>query len=290
LSAPAADLTVARHDRANRGQWLKWTVYILLLCNGVFYTVEEFQMASHTLRHGGDFFQWTEAFATSIDNFAWYGLLFAFELETYALEDDTFEKRWVPWALHGVRLVCYVMLAHTVAARISALDQAWTAPARPDIANLCELADQDMSWGYNFDYADITSSNCADFTNDTSFYMLEETVITDSAGWTMEKEQTVVDLVDALAWLLVIWSIELAVWLQNRNIGGGPVMLATFAAKGFYVVLFCNAGWWIYTGHYVYAWDQTLWILGFWAIERNMSEWRHDIRERARRAAPAMTH
>jgi hypothetical protein len=29
----------------------------------------------------------------------------------------------------------------------------------------------------------------------------------------------------------------------------------------------------------VYAWDQTLWIVGFWAIENNLSEWRDEIRE-----------
>ena len=234
------------------------------------------------MRQGGDLFQWTEAFATTIDNFAWYGLLFAFELETYALEDDTFEKRWVPWALHGVRVICYLMLTHTVIARTAALDKAWEAPACPDISSLCQVADQDISWGFNFDYELITTANCANFTNDTSFYMLEEMVITDSAGWRMEKEQTTVDLMDALVWLLVIWSIELAIWLQNRDISGGRVMLATYAAKGFYLVLFGNAVWWIYTGHYVYAWDQTLWILGFWAIERNMSEWRGDLRERDR--------
>ena len=234
------------------------------------------------MRQGGDLFQWTEAFATTIDNFAWYGLLFAFELETYALEDDTFEKRWVPWALHGVRVICYLMCTHTVIARTAALDKAWEAPACPDISSLCQVADQDISWGFNFDYELITTANCANFTNDTSFYMLEEMVITDSAGWRMEKEQTTVDLMDALVWLLVIWSIELAIWLQNRDISGGRVMLATYAAKGFYLVLFGNAVWWIYTGHYVYAWDQTLWILGFWAIERNMSEWRGDLRERDR--------
>lgn len=289
MSSPASSAAVAAPARANRGQWLKWTVYALLLCNGVFYTVEEWQMAEHTMRQGGGFFEWTEAFATTIDNFAWYGLLFAFELETYALEDDTFEKRWVPWALHGVRLVCYAMLAHTVVARVAALDKAWEAPSRPDVSSVCQVADQDISWGYNFDYELITSANCADFSNDTSFYMLEEMVITDSAGWTMEKEQTLVDLTDAVVWLLVIWSIELALWLQNRNISGGRLMLAAFAAKGFYLVLFGNATWWIYTGHYVYAWDQTLWILGFWAIERNMSQWRDDLRLRARRTAPPMT-
>jgi hypothetical protein len=30
-------------------------------------------------------------------------------------------------------------------------------------------------------------------------------------------------------------------------------------------------------GHWLWAWDQTLWICGFWAIEYNMREWREEI-------------
>jgi hypothetical protein len=30
-------------------------------------------------------------------------------------------------------------------------------------------------------------------------------------------------------------------------------------------------------GHYLYAFDQALWIGGFWVIERNLNQWRADI-------------
>ena len=32
-------------------------------------------------------------------------------------------------------------------------------------------------------------------------------------------------------WLLVVWAIELAVWLQNREITGGALMVVSQAAK-----------------------------------------------------------
>ena len=267
--------------RHRRAQAIKWTVYTLLLLNGAFYFIEEIQMASHTLKHGASFFEWTEAFATTIDNLAWYGLLFMFELETYALEDDAFERPWVAWLLHGVRLVCYVMLLHTVVARYNSLDGALNAPPRSDVTQLCQVADEGLSWGYNFEYEEITADNCGTFSADSQYFMLDPMVISDREGLTMEQRQTAVDLSDALVWLFVIWAIELAVWLQNRNITGGLLMAASHTARIFYAVLFGHAAWWIYTGHYVYAWDQTLWILGFWAIERNLSEWREDIEEEA---------
>lgn len=269
----------SRERRHRRAQALKWTVYTLLLLNGSFYFVEEIQMAAHTLKHGATLYEWTEAFATTIDNLAWYGLLIMFELETYVLEDDAYERRWVAWALHGVRLVCYVMLMHTVVARTTSLNDAWNAPLVEGVTDVCQVANDGLSWGYNFDYVEITPQNCGDLSTDTQFYRLDPLVISDSAGLEMEKRQTAVDFSDAIVWLLVIWAIELTVWLQNRNITGGTLMAVSHAARFFYLVLFAHASWWIYTGHYVYAWDQILWILGFWAIERNLSEWRDEIVE-----------
>ena len=59
------------------------------------------------------FLDWTSEFATSIDESAWFLLLFMFELETYALDDAAW-KGWVARIVHGVRVICYVMLAHTI--------------------------------------------------------------------------------------------------------------------------------------------------------------------------------
>ncbi len=86
----------------------------------------------------------------------------------------------------------------------------------------------------------------------------------------------------------MVWAIELAVWLQNRDIAGGRLMLVTKVARVFYAVLYVHAAFWAYTDHWVYAWDQFLWIAGFWAIEKNLSEWREEIREEQNEAREAM--
>jgi hypothetical protein len=52
----------------------------------------------------------------------------------------------------------------------------------------------------------------------------------------------------------------------------------TVALYGFLV---CNAAYWAWKGHWVYAWDELLWIGGFVAIEMNLSEWRDEIDEAA---------
>lgn len=274
-----ADSQFFRHWHSlDKGQLVKWLVYSLLLVNFGFYAVEEYLMATHTLRQGGTFLEWTEAFATTIDEFAWFGLLFMLELETYML-DESMEKPWIKWSVHGLRLVCYAFLAHTVYARVSALNDTLAVQADPAVTRICQVADQDISFGENYDYQLITSENCAALSDDSVFYMLEPSVITDRDGLALEKKHVWVDFFDAVMWLLVIWAIELAVWLQNREITGGALMLASHAAKAAYAVLIGNAVFWAWTGNWVWAWDQFLWIAGFWAIENNLSEWREEIRE-----------
>jgi hypothetical protein len=274
-----ADTRLAgRWQKLDKGQLVKWTVYSLLLLNWAYYAVEEFYIASHVLRNGGTFLQWTEEFATTIDEFAWFGLLFMFELETYSL-DEALEKPWVKWSVHGMRLVCYVFLAHTVYARVNTMVDVNAVVPSTEITNLCQVAGQDISFGSNYRYEIVTAENCDTLSNGSVFYMLEPTVITDSNGFELEKKHVWVDFQDAVIWLLVVWAIELAVWLQNRDITGGALMVVSHGARVGYAVLLIHAAFWAWTGHWVWGWDQFLWIAGFWAIERNLSEWREEIRD-----------
>jgi hypothetical protein len=274
-----ADTRLAgRWQKLDKGQLVKWTIYSLLLLNWAYYAVEEFYIASHVLRNGGTFLQWTEEFATTIDEFAWFGLLFMFELETYSL-DEALEKPWVKWSVHGMRLVCYVFLAHTVYARVNTMVDVNAVVPSTEITNLCQVAGQDISFGSNYRYEIVTAENCDTLSNGSVFYMLEPTVITDSNGFELEKKHVWVDFQDAVIWLLVVWAIELAVWLQNRDITGGALMVVSHGARVGYAVLLIHAAFWAWTGHWVWGWDQFLWIAGFWAIERNLSEWREEIRE-----------
>lgn len=273
---PAAD------RKLDKGQIIKWAVYSLLLVNFFYYFVEEMYIASHTLRQGGSLLEWTREFATSIDELGWFGLLFMFELETYALSDEKLAKPSVRWSIHGLRLFCYVLLAHTVLARYSTVTDFHQVTQATEVTNLCQLADKEISFGENFRYTIVDQANCTELSQDDSFYYIDPSVITDTDGHTLERRLIYVDLNDVVVWLLVVWAIELAVWLQNRDISGGRLMLVTHAAKVFYAVLLMHASYWGWQGHWVYTWDQFLWIAGFWAIENNLSEWREEIREEIR--------
>jgi hypothetical protein len=282
LSSPAGTLDLAaRWRRLDKAQALKWTVYSLLLVNWVYYMFDEWEIASHTQRQGGSLLDWTREFATTIDEGAWFGLLFMFELETYILGNNAFENRRLKWTIHGVRLICYLFLAHTIFARVSDVSDYSGLQQATEITALCQVAEQDISFGENDRYEIVTADNCARISSDERFWFTDPTVITDSDGFRTEGWVRWINFEDAVTWLLVIWSIELAVWLQNRNVTGGALMLVSHAGKAFYAVLFLHMAWWLWGGHWVYAWDQFLWIAGFWAIEKNVADWRWEIREEA---------
>jgi hypothetical protein len=55
----------------------------------------------------------------------------------------------------------------------------------------------------------------------------------------------------------------------------------------FYGVIVLASIYWVSLGHWLYAWDEFLWIAGFVAIEINVSEWRDElIEDRGVKAAP----
>ena len=260
---------------------IKWTVYTLLLVNFGYYFWEEWVIATHTLRAGGTLLEWTTAFAASIDEFAWFALLFLFELETNVLSDEAFTPR-VEKTLHVARILGYLFLAHGIYSYSLYLVQLENEVTEaPEVASLCEFVDEEISFASNMAYTVIDSDNCAGLSNASVFYQLVvEDVVTDARGLRIEQELAWADLIEAIAWLLIVLAIEIQVRLQNRDITGGTLMrVAGISASLLYGVLFLIAGYWALRGQWLYVWDEILWIGGFAVIELNVAEWREELIE-----------
>ena len=261
-------------------QWIKWVVYALLLVNFAFYIGDDWEIATHTRRQGGSFLDWTTSFATSIDELAWFVLLFLFELETYALSDEALNKRTTA-LLHGVRCLCYLFLAHTLYAYGLYIYDLNNVDLITGTSALCQLADSDLSFARNLEYTTIDAVNCSALSADSQFYFIEdETVLTDTEGLRVERVLATLDIVEACTWLAILFSIELSVRLQDRGITTGPVMRAVNMTKlVLYGLLWSAALYWATHDHLMFAWDEALWILGFAAIEMNVRDWREELRQ-----------
>ncbi len=262
-------------------QVIKWVVYALLIVNFVFYIIEDVGRAVHTLHSGSTFLDWTSAFATSIDESAWFLLLAMFEIETYVLEDEEL-KGWVALSVHGVRLFCYALLAHTVYAFLMVVLSLQVTTPVEDVTTLCDLNGADVSYVYNLEYTDVNEQTCTDLSTARQFYWVAtDPVVTDEQGLNLERDLAVADLVEAIFWLLAVLAIEVTVRLQAKGVTGGKTISAANGAKiVLYASIIAIGVYWATLSHWLYLWDELVWIGGFAVLEMNLSEWRDEIHDK----------
>ena len=260
-------------------QVLKIAIYSLLLVNFILYIIDDVRIASYTMRNGGSLLEWTRAFATTIDVSAWLILLFLFELETYLLSDQTLSRPMFIRLMYAVRIFCYVFLVHSVYAFSVIYIDLLQVNLIPDISNLCELVPMDFSFVRNLAYTEIDLENCLTLSSGEIFYFTEPAlVVSDISGLRLEKNLALVDILEVLVWLLILMTIEIMVWLQDQSITRGSLVSFIKGAKYIlYGSLWSMAAYWAYLGHYYFAWDEALWIIGFISIEMNVSDWKREI-------------
>jgi len=63
---------IGRLDAHKLQQFVKWTVYALLLVNFVLYIFEDANRAMHSIHSGSMLLDLTSEFATTIDEAAWF--------------------------------------------------------------------------------------------------------------------------------------------------------------------------------------------------------------------------
>jgi len=259
-------------------QAIKWTVYTLLIINFVYYIFEDWNRAMHTLQAGSTFLDWTSEFATSIDESAWFLLLAMFEIETYVVDDEDWTG-WLARTVRGIRLFCYVLIAHTVYAFVITLIDLQPTVVVENVSDLCDMTGADVSYVYNLEYTEVNAQTCGELSDESQLYWLaEDPIVSDMAGLELERDLAWVDLFEAVTWLLILVAIEVVVRLQGQGVTGGKVMST---ANGFsiflYLALIAFGIYWATLSHWLYLWDELVWIGGFAAIEMNLSEWRNEL-------------
>lgn len=73
-------------------------------------------------------------------------------------------------------------------------------------------------------------------------------------------------------------AIETVVRLQGRGVAGGTIIsIANATQIVLYAILIAIGIYWASLSHWLYFWDELVWIAGFAAIEMNISEWRSEL-------------
>ena len=258
-------------------QRLKLIVYALLLVNFSNYVLNDIEYALHHSHPAWRWYDWTASFATTIDQLCWFVILFLLEMETYLLSDDVFTKARMQ-AIHLIKAVCYVWIGHTVI--VYALAILDLASATEFVGTtLCNFSDQGLSFTRNLTYWALDASNCLQLSEDSKFFLFSKgQAITDTAGMHVERQLAWADLFEATVWISILFLIELSVKLQDRGISSSALLSVVTGIKAvLYAALWLIAGYWAYRGHWLFAWDEALWILGFIAISINLANWRRDL-------------
>lgn len=268
-------------------QLIKIAVYTLLIVNFFHYLGNDIDVARHTMHDGWTLKDWSTAFATTFDELAWFLLLFLLELETFLLSDEAFTRGRV-MVMHALRLVCFVAIGHTVFAFADYLLELDKAVVHSG-TDLCQFVGMDLSFARNLEYTELDGANCDTLTTaDTLFQFAQGQALTDPAGWQVEWELAWADLIEVVVWLFIIVMIEVMVRLQDNGVTRGPLLkFARLFNACLYGILWITAAYWAYRGHWVFAWDESLWILGFMAIGMNLSDWRKEIEEEEGPVAPS---
>ena len=90
----------------------------------------------------------------------------------------------------------------------------------------------------------------------------------------------VVDIVNASTWLIIVFLLEIEVFLQLKDKLTNPMMTAAKYIKGFfYLVLFICAAYWGVKGSFLDFWDAFLWLVAFIFIELNIFQWHTETEE-----------
>jgi len=251
--------------------------------NVYWFFAEEFAATRVQFPNGVPLADWIEAYAATIDTFAWVVLLLMFELETCVLEERHFTKR-VTWTLHGLRIVCYGFIAYAFYGYIINWMTMNAVSMLPGITDLCVLATGEWSYAIDFDeYTTITIDNCATLSQAGAFLKFTDmAAVVDATGHDAIIGLAWIDVINAGVWLLVVLILEIDVRLQEHDRYEGLALRSSNAIKFIlYATLLYAAVYWGIKGDFVDFWDAFLWLIAFVFIELNVFEWHQESLEEA---------
>jgi hypothetical protein len=256
----------------------KYAVYAALLVNFWLFFREDVLGANIWANEGASWRDLAEAFAQTIDSLAWVCLLLLFELETSILSDAALARRRVRWSLHGVRGLCALVIVSSVIGYTGKLDAYRGAVAFDgDVCAQAATGEWSLLVGHD-EKETLDAVNCA--TVETPRVFPGVSLIAPAAVLEAATGLAWVDVINAVAWVVVVLLLEFDVRMQLHGRLEGWVLWSSTAGKlATYAVLLGAAVYWGFEGDFLDFWDAFLWLVAFVFIELNLFQW-HEEDER----------
>lgn len=254
----------------------KWSIYLALSSNIVFFFLDEWAASNHLLRDHVTPLLILESFAATIDTAAWVVLLLMFELVTYQIDDAQLTPL-LKRVLVLVRSVCFGLILIAFAGYILKLLSLLSAVAMLP-QDVCQLAAAGYKQMTNLDeYSAIVNTTCQ---VPVGAYLINHTDLWIIAASDLGAIMTLasVDVGNAACWILIVVLLELEVQFGVGGSKGTRLPGPGRSIKlGLYGMLIVFAAYWGFEGSFLDFWDAFLWILAFVFIERNVIDWEKEI-------------
>lgn len=250
-------------------QIFKYSVYLAVFINVFLFLVKDIASSAHRFSGNYTFAEFLDAYTSTIDTGAWVILLLLFELVTYIIPKEKL-KGGLQWLLRIIRGVCYIIVVSSFFGYLGGLF--WLQNfENSEIKTLCEVTEK--SWMIELDeFKTISQKDCKTLAKSKQFFKYKDKeVYTDSYYLKETFWLTITEVINSLAWILVVVVLEIDVWLQLKNRFKGRVVLVSKIIKNIlYTTLLFAAIYWGIFGDFLEFWDAFLWIVAFVFIEMNL--------------------
>lgn len=230
----------------------------------------------------GDTITWRnviEAYSATFDTVAWVLLLLLFELET-AIIPDHLLKGGLKWILKGLAGVCYFFIFYSFYGYIYKYGVI-TNLVPLGIDNICSLIGTNFTYVLTLDeYLPLDQAMCTAMNGLPVMQIAGTEIIGVEPALGDATALAVIDVLNAVTWLIVVLLLEVEVYLQLKDKLTVRMLFAAKYIKGFfYLILLYCAIYWGVKSSFLDFWDAFLWLVAFVFIELNIFQWNAETEE-----------
>ena len=257
-------------------QILKYSIYLLITYNVVYFTVEDYMASEHRFRDGVSWDNFTDAFAQAVDSIAWLVLLLLLELETWVIDDEK-HKGLLRWTINALAAVCYFFIVKAFIGYAGKLE--FVLDFTPsDIAAACSAVGTHLSYMVDIDlYLALTADSCAQV-GAVPYYVNElNSIIASDKKYSDAILLGYTEVANAGTWILIVLVLWVDVYLQIRGeLTAKLYRINVWIKAVLYSILVVAAIIWGIYGNFMDFWDAFIWIAAFVFIEMNLLQWHEE--------------
>ena len=249
----------------------KYTVYVSLTLNIFLFFQEESLATQQTFSQGIGVDDIIQGFAATIDTAAWVFLLIIFELTTSIFSIHTMSKSRIKLLFFAVRIFCYGFILYSFYGYVTKM--LLINGISPFLVNdACTLIGQNFSVIDNLDeYPPLSYENCALLKGQDLFTLDGQSIIGSAEQWIAIQRLTWVDVINSMAWILIVLVLELDIRLRRKQKFSEFMLTMSRAIKLLlYTTVLLAAIYWGFLGDFLDFWDAFLWLVAFFFIEMNL--------------------